>query len=197
MAKAKTQSKKKAAKPQPKKTPTKKASTKTSKSDSKKKNAGGRPLFDGKDKAVVLAKLKVAFEAGMNRTLACKEAGISLDALRRYIEKDEGFREYIVELEQFALYESTMVLNCGLREFEKTESLYTRDGEKIKFTPTNRAISIAKYNKRALDNRYALKQGDTPPPPPSNGGLTEDRKAEIVQALLNRKQPDPEPYEAK
>ena len=59
----------------------------------RKKHPGGRPLFDGKDKNLVIAKLERVFAAGGTDQCACLYAGISPDALYRYEKKFPKFRE--------------------------------------------------------------------------------------------------------
>ena len=64
----------------------------------KKKHPGGRPLFDGKDKNLVIAKLERVFAAGGSDQIACLYAGISPDALYRYEKRYPKFRDRKVAL---------------------------------------------------------------------------------------------------
>ncbi|OGM76868.1 hypothetical protein A2188_01205 [Candidatus Woesebacteria bacterium RIFOXYA1_FULL_43_9] len=55
----------------------------------------GRPLFDGKDEAEVIAKLQYAFSIGGTSREACCFAGISTDSYYRYCKNNPDFRNKI------------------------------------------------------------------------------------------------------
>ena len=59
----------------------------------KKKSHAGRKMFDGKGVQTVVAKLEQAFELGFTDEEASLHAGISKNALYRYIEKNPKFRD--------------------------------------------------------------------------------------------------------
>ncbi len=59
----------------------------------KKKETRGRHLFDGKDKEIVLSKLMFAFDIDATDEEAAACAGISVEALYRYQQKNPEFRQ--------------------------------------------------------------------------------------------------------
>lgn len=192
---AKATSKKTAAS---KKTTPKKAAKKITKTTPKKGSSNaGRKQFDGKDVKKICAKLKEAYLAGANDTQASILAGISRDSLIRYMKANPEFRTKCDELAEVPKLHAHVVNNSLIAQREKKDNVYDEDGNKIDFVPTRDAIVAARRTLAALDQRYSTRAGELPPPPPANGGLTEERKAEIAEALFNRKQPDPEAYEVK
>ena len=192
MAKATTTQKKTANKKSPK------ATKKTTKKTATKKagSTRGRKLFDGKDQDLVLAKLKAAYSSGASDNQASIMAGISPSALSKYMKANQEFRNVCNELAEIPLMLAHNVQNSLVSQREKKDNVYDEDGKKIKLVPTRDAITASRISLRARDRRYATNQGDTPPPPATNGGLTDERKAEIVEAIHNRNKPDPEAYVA-
>jgi hypothetical protein len=59
----------------------------------------GRPLFDGKNEALVLAKLQYAFTIGGSVKEACSLADISTDSFYRYCKRYPDFRNKIEGLQ--------------------------------------------------------------------------------------------------
>lgn len=155
---------------------------------------GGRPLFDGKDEGVIVQKLRAAYTAGANDTVASIRAGISKTALCEYMKKNPEFRNICKELKHIPIAMAAEVQNMLVSQREKKEGVYDEDGNPVEFVPTRDAITASRRAQAALDRRYAANQGDAPPPPSENGGLSDTRKAEIAEAIHNRNQPDPEAY---
>lgn len=76
----------------------------------------GRPVFNGKSEAEVIAKLQLAIAIGTNIKTACSYAGISTDSYYRYCKHNEDFRNRIELLREMPM------LLCEIQLFKAIAS---------------------------------------------------------------------------
>lgn len=79
-------------------------------------NEVGRPLFNGKSEADVVAKLQLALSIGTNIKAACFYAGISTDSFYRYCKHNLEFRNRIELLREIPM------LLCEIQLFKAITS---------------------------------------------------------------------------
>ena len=70
----------------------------------------GRPVFNGKNEAEVIAKLQLSLAIGANIKTACSYAGISTDSYYRYCKHNKDFRNRIELLREVPMLQCEIQL---------------------------------------------------------------------------------------
>lgn len=146
-------------------------------------NDEGRPLFDGKNVDVVLAKLESAFQVGATDEEACMQADISMDSLYRYERKNPEFRnrKHLLKTKTDLAARATVAVVINERD-EKN-------------TPSNRSLETSKWHlERKVSKEYAPKQLNGNFNIPVNP-LTPERIAQIESAQRAWDSTDDEDWE--
>ena len=138
----------------------------------------GRPLFDGKDEQMVVAKLESAFSIGCTDEEACLQADISRTALFRYETKYPEFRNRKAILKEKLILVARANFNDAMGEKDANGK------------PTFRAVEMSKwYAERKRKSEFAPVQGLIQDDG-RDGILTDERKAEIAQTMKNWSEPN-------
>ena len=160
----------------------------------KRKAGGGRKPFDGLDPELVFEKIENSMREGLSMTASCRVAGVSDKAVRRYLEKNPELSNHLKQLKGYVLDVTNNVLNEVIQEREGVKNIYDAKGKKKKHSPTNRAVTMAKFNKRSLDPLFAEKPSQVIVPI-GQVNLTEDKMKAIDSVADAWDSRDPEPYD--
>jgi len=143
----------------------------------------GRPLFNGKNVEVTLAKLEGAFSVGATDEEACMQADISLDSLYRYERKNPEFRnkKHLLKTKLNLVARATIA-----------QVMQEKDKDNI---PTDRALETSQwFLPRSLpaefgDRKFNANFDFTP------NNLPPEREAEIMGAMQAWDSVDDEDWE--
>lgn len=112
----------------------------------------GRPVFNGKSEAEVVAKLQLALSIGTNIKIACFYAGISTDSFYRYCKRNQDFRNRIELLREIP------ILLCEVQIFKaitsgdlKTIRWYAERKAPAEYSVNGAVASLLKRQKRRID----------------------------------------------
>ena len=160
----------------------------------KRKAGGGRKPFDGLDPELVFEKIENSMREGLSMTASCKVAGVSDKAVRRYLENEPELARYLKQLKGHVLDVTNNVLNEVIQEREGVKNIYDADGNKKQHSPTNRAVTMARFNKRSLDPLFAEKPSQVIMPI-GQVNLPKEKMEAIDGVVDAWESNDPEPYD--
>jgi hypothetical protein len=123
----------------------------------KAKNKGGRPGTITKD---VIAKLEEAFSIGSPKTVACRYAGVSEEALYRYLVKYPEYRKRIKQLQELTGYAARKTLNNAIKEGDAKSAIeYLKRKYKNEFSEkTEQAHSGELHSNTKMSEFMAIKK---------------------------------------
>jgi hypothetical protein len=149
----------------------------------------GRPVFDGKDVEVTLAKLEGAFSIGCTDEESCLQADISVDALYRYERANPEFRKRKHLLKEKLVLIARSVIQKAMTEV-KLVQVEGKDGV-VKPTeiPTDRAVAnswryVEAKRRSEFGKVIGVIQDD------GEGVLTAERQAQIDATMRAWDEPD-------
>jgi hypothetical protein len=119
----------------------------------------GRPLFDGKDEKIVVAKLEQVFAIDGTVEEACSYASISRDSYYRYLSKHNEFRSRILELRERPVLAARQRAVLGIKESYGNAMDYLKRKRKDEFGDSpqqgvNLNIAALIFNGRQQDKLY-------------------------------------------